>query len=160
MSKPLKPSLEMYLNRKIMGHSPARVIWEDAKKKAGRTGINLSALGKEDLGPALDGFRQYVKGAADYAKVWMDIDPKFTFDDKTLKRLRESRQKVLAAIDSYINVCATQANNSQLSPAQAKAWTDLKTTLETQRSGPNNLLRAYNNNERKKYKPALPEIKL
>ena len=133
MSNPLKPTVEEILKRKVSGHSPERVMWEGAKKKASKhvdTGVF-----KEHLGPALDALRSYVKGAND-VKVYY---PKL--DERTLKPIRQQKQKVATIIDKYLTIVKNQLKKPNLTAAQKDAWEDLKGQLETREADPTNMTR-------------------
>jgi hypothetical protein len=82
-----KPSVDMIMKRQVSGHSPAHLKWELAKKDAAKKGADLKRLPKEDLGPLLDQFRQYLKGAGEVARYYPILD------DRTLKPLRETKAR-------------------------------------------------------------------
>ena len=69
-----KPSVDMIMKRKVNGHSPAHLKSELAKKEAAKKGADLKRLPKEDLGPLLDQFRQYLKGAGEVALYYPTLD--------------------------------------------------------------------------------------
>jgi hypothetical protein len=142
----MKPNIDMIMQRKVSGDSPAHVLWSAAKKKAAQNGADLSKLPKEDLGPLLDNFRQYLRGAGEvsrYFKEWKDWDP------KTLKPLKETRKKIEAAAFKYQQVCTQQANTAGIAPAVKKAWQDLNTAAGIAEQEPHNMLTKFNTEQQK-----------
>lgn len=95
-----KPTVDVVMKRKVSGHSRGHLKWELAKKEAKQKGADVSKLPKEDLGPLLDQFHQYVMGAGEVARYYP------TLDNRTLKPLRETKSKIRT--QKYWDVCDAQ----------------------------------------------------
>jgi hypothetical protein len=159
-----KPSVDMIMKRQVSGHSPAHLKWELAKKDAAKKGADLKKLPKEGLGPLLDQFRQYLKGAGEVARYYP------TLDDRTLKPLRETKSKIKAAADKYKAVCDAQvqardteltnqgkSENERRKDPLRSAWSQLGGSAEVAKAAPDNELVAFNKQQRADKQP---EIKL
>lgn len=159
-----KPTVDMIMKRKVAGHSRGHLQWELAKKEAKQKGADLSKLPKEDLGPLLDQFHQYLLGAGEVARYYPKLD------DRTLKPLRETKSKIGTAADKYKSVCNTQvqlrdtalkaqgkSDNECLKDAVRQAWSQLGGSAEVAKAAPDNELTAFNKQQRADKQP---EIKL
>ena len=141
------------------------MTWELAKKEAAKKGADVSKLPKEDLGPLLDQFRQYLKGAGEVARYYPKLD------DRTLKPLRETRSKARAAAQKYLDFCDAQAKARDAALQQQgiteladrrkdalrQAWTELRGSAEVAKVAHDNELAAFNKQQRADKQP---EIKL
>jgi hypothetical protein len=145
----MKPSVDMIMQRKVSGHSPGHVMWSEAKKKAAQKGADVSQLPKDSLGPLLDDFRQYVRGAGEVSRFYSNWDP------KTLKPLKETRAKIEAAAQKYEKECTKQANNPALTPNAKTGWKDLATAAHIAGQTPFNMITAFNVEQQKQKLPKL-----
>ena len=145
------------------GHSPAHLKWELAKKEAAKKGADLKRLPKEDLGPLLDQFRQYLKGAGEVALYYP------TLDDRTLKPLRETKSKIKAVADKYKTVCDAQvqlrdtaltnqgkSDAERLKDPLRSAWSQLGGSAEVAKAPDNELV----DSNKKQRADKKPEVKL
>jgi hypothetical protein len=150
----MKPSVDMIMNRKVSGHSPAHVAWEKAKKTAAQQGADVSKLPKMNLGPLLDDYRQYMRGAAEVAQYYKDLG------DKTLTPLKNTRNKIITAARTYRTFCEDKSNDKAhegLSPAVKKAWGGLATAARLAEQVPDNSLSDFNRELKKEHRN---EVKL
>lgn len=144
----MKPSIDMIMKRKVAGYSAGHVLWSDAKKKAAQKGADVSQLPKDNLGPLLDDFRQYVRGAGEVMRFYPNLD------DRTLKPLKETRVKIETAAKTYEKECAKQATNAQ-TPAVKTAWKELESAAHIAGETPFNMVTAFNVEQRKEKQPEL-----
>lgn len=144
----MKPSVDMIMKKKVSGHSAGHVMWAEAKKKAAQKGADVSQLPKDSLGPLLDDFRQYVRGAGEVMRFYP------TLDARTLKPLKETRVKIEAAAMAYEKECVKQANAAQ-TPAVKTAWKDLATAAHIAGQEPFNLVTKFNAEQKKQQQPEL-----
>ncbi len=146
----MAPNIDEIMRRKVSGDSPAHVSWSSAKKKAAHDGADLSKLPKDDLGPLLDNYRQYLRGAAEVNRYYKDtLKQNYKWDQKTLKPLKETRKKIENAVFKYKQVCTQQATAQGTSPAVKKAWLGLESALNIAEISLQNTLTAFNNLQQK-----------
>jgi hypothetical protein len=152
----MKPNVDMIMQRKVSGDSDAHVAWSAAKKQAARAGADLSLLPKDNLGPLLDNFRQYVRGAGELSR--LNVDPS---DNKAVKPLKETAAKIRTAVSNYLVVVDNQIKAPGATPAVKKAWQDLRTALVTAQAYPKGLVNQMNIQLRKenpKFLPLKPDL--
>lgn len=129
----MKPTAEMILKAKVGQQTAARILWNEAKKKAAAKKVDVSVFNKK-LGPALDA----VRDAADKAD---QEKKKGKLDAKTKQAVKQKADDVKRIIKTYSDLCDSRAKEADLSADTKKAWTSLKLQLETTSSAVDNATR-------------------
>lgn len=134
MANALEPTTEMILKYKVLKQSTARILWNDAKTKAGKH-VDVKVFNK-DLGPALDSLRDIAEAAQQARKQGKKLEPK-TVD--AIKRRKATADKI---IKDYQALVQKKLSDPALTSAQKAAWGDLKSKLSVTASAPGNMSRA------------------
>jgi predicted ATP-grasp superfamily ATP-dependent carboligase len=129
----MKPTAEMILKAKVGQQTAARILWNEAKKKAAAKKVDTKAFNK-NLGPALDA----VRDAADKAD---KEKTKGNLDAKTKQAVKQKADDAKKIIKTYSDLCDKESKNASLSDDTKKAWTTLKLQLQTTSSAVDNATR-------------------
>jgi hypothetical protein len=130
----IKPTAEMILKAKVGQQTAARILWNEAKKKAAVKKVDTKLFNK-NLGPALDSVRD-AADKADQEKKKGKLDP------KTKQALKQKADDAKKIIKTYSDLCEKESKNASLSEDTQKAWNGLKLQLETTASAIGNATRA------------------
>lgn len=117
-----KATPEQILRSQVGGQSKQRINWATEKKKWEKT-VDTS-LFKENLGRALDSFRDICDGAQEIRELYGQLD------QRTLKPLRDRKDHVLAIMGRYRQICTNQLHRPNLPAPQQRAWQALHNKLE------------------------------
>jgi hypothetical protein len=131
----MKPTAEMILKAKIGQQTAARILWNEAKKKAAAKKVNTKLFNK-NLGPALDAVRD-AANKADEEKKKGQLDP------KTKQAVKQKVDDAKKIIKTYSDLCAKESKNASLSNDAQDAWNSLKLQLETTSSAVDNATRPF-----------------
>jgi len=131
----MKPTAEMILKAKIGQQTAARILWNDAKKKAAAKKVNTKLFNK-NLGGALDSVRDAANKADEEKK-------KGKLDPKTKQAVKQKADDAKKIIKTYSDLCEKESKNASLSDDTQKAWNSLKLQLETTASAVDNATRPF-----------------
>lgn len=128
----MKPTAEMILKAKVGQQTAARILWNEAKKKAAAKKVDTKVFNKK-LGLALDAVRD-AADKADQEKKKGKLDPK---TKQAVKQKAEDAKKI---IKIYSDLCDKEAKNGVPKDTE-QAWHSLKLQLETTSSAIDNATR-------------------